>query len=316
MKQALEIPVVDLETGEDELISSIGRACREWGFFQVVHHNVDRELRDRFFAETSAFFALPQPTKNAVARTERNPWGYYDRELTKNKQDWKEIFDFGYDQENESIAQWPDGQDGFKAAMLDWFTVCESVSLRLLRLIALSLNKDADQVARYFQSNHTSFLRLNYYPVCSDPAPEDVVGDDFEGHLGISRHTDAGALTVLVQDEVASLQVRHKDEWSTVKPLEDAFIVNIGDLFQVWSNDLYLAPEHRVLARSDVDRISAPFFLNPDFETNCVPLIGDKPLYRPVNWGEFRAARALGDYADYGREVQVTDYYPWGLGTV
>ncbi len=30
--------------------------------------------------------------------------------------------------------------------------------------------------------------------------------------------------------------------------------------------------------------------------------------YRTVNWGKFRRARADGDYADYGREIQIEDY--------
>ena len=30
--------------------------------------------------------------------------------------------------------------------------------------------------------------------------------------------------------------------------------------------------------------------------------------YRSINWGEFRALRADGDYADYGEEVQISHY--------
>ena len=30
--------------------------------------------------------------------------------------------------------------------------------------------------------------------------------------------------------------------------------------------------------------------------------------YRPVHWGEFRRQRALGDYGDYGEEIQVSRF--------
>jgi hypothetical protein len=30
--------------------------------------------------------------------------------------------------------------------------------------------------------------------------------------------------------------------------------------------------------------------------------------YRAINWGEFRALRAAGDYADQGEEVQIDHY--------
>ncbi len=30
--------------------------------------------------------------------------------------------------------------------------------------------------------------------------------------------------------------------------------------------------------------------------------------YQPIPWGEFRGLRADGDYADYGSEVQISDY--------
>jgi isopenicillin N synthase-like dioxygenase len=39
---------------------------------------------------------------------------------------------------------------------------------------------------------------------------------------------------VLVQDEVGGLQVRCKNgEWIGIRPQRDAFVVNVGDLFQV-----------------------------------------------------------------------------------
>jgi len=68
-----------------------------------------------------------------------------------------------------------------------------------------------------------------------------------------------------------------------------------------------------VLASSDSQRYSAPFFFNPSYETDYAPLPSvvrenDPPRYRPINWGEFRAGRAAGDYADHGEEMQISQF--------
>ena len=48
--------------------------------------------------------------------------------------------------------------------------------------------------------DHTSYLRLNYYPLCDHPADARSPTVPLEGSLGISHHSDAGAVTVLLQD--------------------------------------------------------------------------------------------------------------------
>ena len=66
----------------------------------------------------------------------------------------------------------------------------------------------------------------------------------FKGSLGISHHTDAGAVTVLLQDGQPGLQVLRrnggkKETWHDVEARRGDLIINIGDVVQVWSNDQY-----------------------------------------------------------------------------
>ena len=83
-------------------------------------------------------------------------------------------------------------------------------------------------------------------------------------------------------------------------------------MLQVWSNDRYRSPIHRVIASPDHTRFSAPFFWNPAYETVCAPLpalLGGEPArYRRVSWADFRDRRSAGDYADYGAEIQISDF--------
>ena len=253
------------------------------------------------------FFSLPRNEKLAIERTQDNAWSFFDRELTKNVRDWKEIFDVGPAAAEGpmagSVPQWPIGLPGFQAVIEAFYGAAQGVAEGILAGISSNLGMAPDHLGACFGASHTSFLRLNYYPVCA------AAGQ----HLGISQHTDAGALTVLLADSQPGLQFFHDGEWHTVAPNPEALTINIGDIVQVWSNDRYTAPLHRVLANAKAERFSAPFFFNPDYRVDYAPLPGvvskDAPArYRAINWGEFRAGRAAGDYANLGEEIQIEHF--------
>jgi isopenicillin N synthase-like dioxygenase len=246
----------------------------------------------------------------SVERTRENPWGFFDRELTKNVRDWKEIFDVG-PAWGTSIPQWPTALPDFQNALETYTASVHALSLRMLALIIDSLGYDAANIVQAFAA-HTSFLRLNHYPVCPTPAAADSATVPEDGNLGIGHHTDAGALTILDQADIPGLQVLHRDHWQTVPVVPGCLTVNIGDVVQVWSNDRYPAPLHRVLANSACERYSTAYFLNPPADFNYAPLLSPaeahRAVYSPINWGEFRTQRAAGDYADYGEEIQISHY--------
>ena len=87
--------------------------------------------------QTEAFFAQPMEVKRSIARSKENSRGYYDRELTKNKSDLKEVLDLAhvpfpgapdYDPRNfhvvDGVNQWP-VLDGFKPTLIEYLTSCE-----------------------------------------------------------------------------------------------------------------------------------------------------------------------------------------------
>lgn len=312
----LAIPVIDLRRPRARVVDEIAAACAAWGFFQIVGHGLDADLIARAVAETSALFAAPKEQKRALSRSRENPWGFFDRELTKNARDKKEIFDIGPDAGGalsdgpfRGATPWPAWQPAFEPAMRAYFAAATETSARLLGLICEGLGARADHLRDAFGADHTSFLRLNYYPV------EDPLAGEAEApaDLGIHHHTDAGALTLLLQDEVRGLQVYREGLWHDVQPLAGAFVINIGDMVQVWSNDRYRAPVHRVVGMERAERRSLPYFYNPAYRALIAPLdnlvdAARPARYAPISWGEFRRRRADGDFADYGAEVQISDY--------
>ncbi len=308
------VPVIDI--GSRASVRQIADACREWGFFQVIGHGIRRTLVEKVWQSTRAFFALPVDQKERIMRTRENPWGYYNNELTKNQRDKKEVFDYtsgGVDPVYGAKNRWPDSDADFRPTMEAYRDACTGLSLRLLEAMSEGLGVDAGFLNPLFEPEHTGFIRLNYYPV-ADPMEgrEDVAHLDI-ADLGVHHHTDAGALTVLLQDDVGGLQVYKDGLWYDVPPVDDAFVVNTGDMMQVWSNDRYQAPIHRVLAMENSDRYSIPFFYNPRAGAKIGPLpsvvTASRPaLYREIDWSQFRSQRTDGDYADYGAEVQIAQF--------
>lgn len=302
------IPVIDInELQHPDTLAALDAACREWGFFHVINHGIPQEAIDGTFDAARAFFAQPIDVKRDVSRTAENPWGFFDRELTRNVRDLKQVYDFGPSDGRDIRPQWPQGMPQFRHAIHGYYRHGERLAYRLLAAISTNLGMSAGFLSRGFGPKHTSFLRLNYYPVALTPSAPN------EGHLGVGQHTDSGALTLLLQDEQPGLEVFSRHAWHLVEPRRDALVVNIGDIVQVWSNDQYVAALHRVIASADKPRFSIPFFLSPEYRMNYSPvptMISDKQpaRYREINWGEFRTRRVAGDYADYGEEVQIHQY--------
>ncbi|WCJ33790.1 2-oxoglutarate (2OG) and Fe(II)-dependent oxygenase superfamily protein [Euphorbia peplus] len=306
--EAQGIPLIDLSQSDDiDIVKKVGDACRDWGFFQVINHGVPLEKRDKIFKASKEFFGQTLEDKNKVRRSEKEVMGYYDTEHTKNVRDWKEVFDFTvdvptlfpssylpHDQEITHLYnQWPLYPPHLREDCEEYAKEMERLAFSLMELIGKSLGLKPDRFHGFFK-DQTSFIRLNHYPPC--PVPQLA--------LGVGRHKDAGTLTVLAQDDVGGLQVKRKSDgvWILVKPIPNSYIINVGDIVQVWSNDRYESVEHRVKVNGDKERFSIPFFFNPSHYTMVHPLEemtndhDNPPKYKPYNWGKFLVTRKLSNF--------------------
>ncbi|KAG0468815.1 hypothetical protein HPP92_018143 [Vanilla planifolia] len=301
------------------LVAKVGDACKEWGFFQVVNHGVPAELHDRVHAAAREFFALPLEEKRRVRRSKESPAGYHDKEHTKNVRDWKEVFDFvvnepvripttaepGEERIDSFWNQWPANPPDLRDVCQRYAKEMEKLAFKMLELISLSLGLHAKRLIEFFREN-SSFLRLNYYPPCPNP---DLA-------LGVGPHKDPGPLTILSQDDVGGLDVRRKrdGEWVRVKPIPNAYVINLGDMTQVWSNDAYESVEHRVSVNCTRGRLSIPFFLTPAHHVNLRPLEellseGNPARYEEYNWGRFMKERNSSNFKKLQEDnIQISSF--------
>jgi isopenicillin N synthase-like dioxygenase len=251
----VDLPSIDSITADLEVVAKIRDACSTWGFFQITGHRVDEDLVSRFYNAQKQFFALPEADKELVRRRADNSKGWYNNELTKQKVDWKEGFDLGAQDGTldktglDGYNVWPAKPEQFESTMREYFARMEALSRYILAAMTVGLGEGPAALIREFDSAHSSYLRLNYYPVCPDPSK----------HWSISEHSDAGALTILTQGpnfDVRSLQVYQPADkrWYDVEPIPGSFTINTGDVMQVWSNDRYKAPLHRVKAQLSKER--------------------------------------------------------------
>ncbi|XP_026383067.1 probable 2-oxoglutarate/Fe(II)-dependent dioxygenase [Papaver somniferum] len=120
----------------------------------------------------------------------------------------------------------------------------EEYALGLKKLTINILEQMDSNEMRELFSECCQAMRMNYYPPC--PKAEQV--------LGFSPHSDADALMILLQlNETEGLQIRKDGKWLPVKPIHNAFVVNIRESV---SNGVYRSIEHRAVVNSTKERLS------------------------------------------------------------
>jgi len=291
MTQPRALPLIDVaplilgdETGRAAVAREIGAACRDRGFFYVTGHGVPESATRTAFEAARALFDLPAEAKQAVSKGRSPANRGYERLGGQTLEpgappDLKEGFYIGAEEPfagfNRGPNQWPAQLPELRPVMLDYHRRMLELAMQLMLGLALSLGLRPDAFADFCRSP-VAILRLLSYP----PQPPATPG------RGAGAHTDFGALTILLQDEVGGLEVYDQaiEDWTPAPPIPGTFVVNLGDLVARWTNDRYRSTPHRVVNRSGRQRYSIPFFLSgaPDHVVACLPgclAAGEQPKY-------------------------------------
>ncbi|ATN35673.1 oxidoreductase [Rhizobium sp. ACO-34A] len=298
------LPVIDISglSSPDEkerkaVAAELRAACIDKGFFYCAGHGIPQGLIDAVFDETKRFFAQSPDTKMELEKSKRSRCnrGYEvlgGQTLEAGAPpDRKEGYYIGQElaEDHPNVTGglfncgpnvWPLGLPGFRPTMLAYQAAMQELGNRLMHGIALSLDLDEDYFKGY-NIEPVSTLRLLHYPPQAPDSPKN--------ERGAGAHTDWGAITLLMQDDVGGLQVFDKNDeaWIHAEPVPGTFVVNLGDAMARWTNDLYKSTLHRVINTSGRERYSIPFFYDgaPDYKVVCIPTClkpGEEPKYKPT----------------------------------
>jgi isopenicillin N synthase-like dioxygenase len=241
-------------------------------------HNTPIPTHDiaEVFEAYRAFFALPATQKNAVnmADTGSNRgWGAAGSEQVDPdaNPDYKQVFDCGFEVAGSDLAayapnQWPDCPADFRVVIENYYARALAFSSDLLAAIAGAIGEDPSFFKAQFDQP-MALLRGNYYP----ERPSWAGAKDF----GIATHTDYGCLTLLAMDGTPGLEVRRRGGgWTAVSAPVGEFVINFGEMLEMWTAKRIVATPHRVIG-TDAERISVPLFFNPNHDADVSPKGGD-----------------------------------------
>nr|GEX37057.1 protein SRG1-like [Tanacetum cinerariifolium] len=237
-----EVPIIDMQRlfSEESAITELERlhiACKDWGFFQMINHGVSCSLIEKVKEEIQEFFDLPMAEKNKFLQEAGDLEGFGQAYVFSEEQklDWADMF---YVVTLPHYLRKPHLLPRLPLPLRDTIEAyskeLKDISMKTLFLMAKALNMEVEDMNVLFAEGMQS-MRMNYYPPC--PQPENVIDGN----------------------------------WMSVKPLPNAFIVNIGDVLEIVTNGQYKSIEHRAVVNSEKERLSISTFLTPKLDGDFGP---------------------------------------------
>ncbi|KJA17467.1 hypothetical protein HYPSUDRAFT_146474 [Hypholoma sublateritium FD-334 SS-4] len=313
-----EIPVIDIKDARSSdpiarkrLADLIRDACINVGFFYIESHGIPEEAVDNTINVGKKYFALPEATKMELDIHKTSNFKGYTAFLGENTDptglgDMHEAFDIGCEipSEGEHNGQmaggnvWPPEIPEFKEIVTDYYRRTLEVGKLLFPLFALAL----DLPETFFDDKtikSAAIMRLLHYPPQSPTSFEtDINGKQ----IGIGAHTE-WCFTILWQDTAGGLQVQNAaGKWVDAVPIPGTLVVNLGDQFARWTNDMFKSTLHRVINRSGLERYSIPLFFGTDYDVLLEPIPtcvtpGSPSKYDVVTAGQYVKSRLEATYS-------------------
>ncbi|XP_047177731.1 protein SRG1-like [Vigna umbellata] len=257
----LQIPVIDIQKllSQESASSELTRlhlACKEWGFFQIINHGVSCSLVDEIKLEIKEFFKLPISEKKKYWQSSETMEGFGQLFVVSEDQklDWNDMFYMiTLPTKSRMPHLFPQLSLPFRDTLELYSQKMKDLAMMIIGQMGKALEIEEREMRELFEDG-IQMMRMNYYPPF--PQPEKVIG--------FTNHSDAVALTILLQlNQVEGLQIRKDGMWIPVKPLPNAFVVNVGDIMEIITNGTYRSVEHRAAVNSEKERLSFATFYSP-----------------------------------------------------
>ncbi|ESW24323.1 hypothetical protein PHAVU_004G120700 [Phaseolus vulgaris] len=283
------VPIIDLKDIDTnsslrvEALDKIRRACKEWGFFQVVNHGIGVEVLDEMICGIQRFHEQDGELRKTFYSRDRNKKVRYFSNgslFTDPASNWRDTIAFFSTPDPEEIPA------VCRDIVIEYSEKVKALGLSISELFseALGLPPSYLNELDYFEGE---FHLCHYYPPCPEP----------ELTMGTSRHTDISFMTILLQDQIGGLEILHENQWVDVHPVHGSLVVNIGDLLQLITNDMLVSVYHRVLSRHIGPRISVATFFSSSFPQSTSKVVGpikellsenNPPIYRDTTIADIK----------------------------
>jgi isopenicillin N synthase-like dioxygenase len=188
--------------------------------------------------------------------------------------------------------RFPEAVPDLRAAVLEYLDAMTTLGHTLMRGVALALGLGPGWFDEHLTADPLVLFRIFRYP------PEIGL---HEPNWGVAEHTDYGLLTILRQDGLGGLQVHAPAGWIDAPPLPGTFVCNLGDMLERMTAGRYRSTPHRVRNTGESDRLSFPFFFDPawDAEVLPVPLEGEGAAEARARWDGEDVFAFTGTYGEY-----------------
>ncbi|XP_045814067.1 protein SRG1-like isoform X2 [Trifolium pratense] len=273
-----QVPVIDLSKllSEDATeLEKFDHACKEWGFFQLINHGVDPTLVENIKIGVGEFLTLPAEEKKKLLQTSDDMEGFGQLFVTSENQklEWADLFyTTTLPSHGRNPRLFPNIPQPFRDNLDTYCLEMKKVCITIIKHMEKALKVEPNEMLKVLDDMVQS-MRMNYYPPC--PQPENVIG--------LNPHSDAGALTILLQaNEIEGLQIRKDGQWISIKPLTNAFVINVGDMLEIITNGIYRSIEHRAIVNSNKERISIATFHSAKMSKVIGPTPGLVTQERPA----------------------------------
>lgn len=310
-----------------KVAEELAKAAAEVGFLYIVGHQIKASRRNAVYEQAARFFALPEHQKlQCYIGNSPNHRGYVPITEKGNYADEKkrhyEAFDLALDLSPDDSDYyshhkllgsnvWP-ALPGFQDQVYSYYRQVSDLAQTLLRGFEIALHAPKYHFAQFMQKP-ISQLRLLHYlenPEIAAKAATDM------GDMNMGAHTDYECLTLLHQ-AAPGLQVLNRDnQWLDVPVKDDAYIINLGDMMEVWSNGLFKATPHRVVNYGH-ERYSMPFFCAADYDAVIEPVPSlkvaakkPKPPYQPLIAGHHLHGQLVRDFPYLQKRIDSGQFKP------
>jgi isopenicillin N synthase-like dioxygenase len=282
------------------MAAELANVCAGLGFFLATDSNVSLSRLESASRSVRGFFDLPlaEKMKISIAQSQHHR-GYFplseEKATGSDVQDLKEGFDMAVDvSEDDPFVRagvpfygpniWPTHPSSFAPDLQYLFAEFRDISEAISGLFAIAWALPPDFFGQWLAPSMSQMRAVRYPP--QDPS---AVARD--GQIGCGKHTDWGIVSIIWQIDEPGLQISTRaGAWVDTPRQDGVFVCMLGDMTEVWTNGVWLAPPHRVVNLTGRPRHAVAFFCDPDHECQASPLpcfVGpDRPAqYAPLTMG-------------------------------